>query len=46
MSEPESKWRSNLYALILHTTEPRVLMLQVSAHWTLPRFQFARTRLV
>ncbi len=36
MSEPSPAWHSNLYALVPHPAEPRVLMLQDAASWSLP----------
>ena len=40
MSETSSKWQSNVYALIFHTIEPRILMIPGTEVWSLPSFQF------
>ncbi|HYN89783.1 MAG TPA: aminoglycoside phosphotransferase family protein [Ardenticatenaceae bacterium] len=39
MKEPEPLWQSELYAIVLHPTDPAVLMLPGAAGWELPRFE-------
>jgi Phosphotransferase enzyme family len=40
MSEIVPVWQSNVYTLIFHSTEPRILMMPGQGGWSLPSFQF------
>jgi hypothetical protein len=41
MSEVSQEWQSNVYTIIFHTAESRVLMMPGATGWSLPSFQFS-----